>query len=498
MQWSLKGFKLAIFPERTPFFAAAKTHGVGAKKAYTARYPIPSSLQKKSASDNLNIQSEPDELCSFRKPNILDKITEIGGSKKTFLAILLLVEIWAVAGFFCAFDDTWQIIFQNASSIQVYVTDILLIRQQQNSSRVLLTKIAELQSRLQTVERLLRHISSTTPTGPRLDLQRFDTLSYNEAPVGKISRTEYMWNCTCAYVARALGSIWAFILYWIGIGVWGAVGPSQNYNDTWQLYINTATAVILTFTSVFLQNLQQNQEEKLEKCLEHILKSDAMIEKRLRSLTGDQTPNPIFTIPVPNRTFTERNIDKFADIMGSGLGVTISVLFTIAWISVGPTLEFQDNWWLIIGTFTGLVGFIDGFVLRSLYYREEKYAKAQFESLAENEDRIFEELQLVNKSSLPPTLSFADRISLTISNACGHRYASVGAVALVVGLLATATGMGWTVTGQLLCNTTTMIIEGFFLLILIQAHNKIYEEREIDLEHLLKGKEMLDDYVYAL
>jgi hypothetical protein len=40
----------------------------------------------------------------------------------------------------------------------------------------------------------------------------------------------------------------------------------------------------------------------------------------------------------------------------------------------------------------------------------------------------------------------------------------------VIMLLAVASIMRWSETGQLLCNNPTMIIEGFLLLALIQAH----------------------------
>ncbi|KAI0995417.1 hypothetical protein K3495_g12762 [Podosphaera aphanis] len=501
MNLSLKGIRLAIFPERTPVYATARTQYIATNKARLARYPVPGIDDKQSTPDNFT-QSEPSDLCSLRKPNGLDKITAFGGSKITFVAILVLVQLWIVSGFLFGFTDTWQIMFQNASSIQVYITDILLIRQQQNMSRILLTTIAELQSRTQTCERLLSHISKCTPLNNQLNLEKLDTQSFIDDPpdtsAGRPSRIEYIWNCACVYVARALGSIWAFIIYWIGIGAWASLGPSLKYDDTWQLYINTATAVLLTFTSVFLQNFQQHQENELAKSMKLVMKTDALIEERLRNLTGDRIPNPVFTIPDASRSFIERQIDNFADIMGSGLGVTLSLIFTIIWISVGPLLNFEDNWWLIIGTFTGLVGFVDGFVLRSLYYREESHAKSQLESLTNNENRILSQLQLQNIYPEPAKLSLTDRLSLTISNACGHRYAPVVAVGTVLALLATASGMKWTEAGQLLCNTTTMILEGFLLLVLIQAHNSIYKGRLEDIDCFMERKETLDKYISTL
>lgn len=64
-------------------------------------------------------------------------------------------------------------------------------------------------------------------------------------------------------------------------------------------------------------------------------------------------------------------------IMGSAIGFILSLALTDAWVGFGPLLQFGDDWLLIISTFTGLIGFIDRFVLRNLYHREEITVAAQ-------------------------------------------------------------------------------------------------------------------------
>ena len=90
------------------------------------------------------------------------------------------------------------------------------------------------------------------------------------------------------------------------------------------------------------------------------------------------------------------------------------------------------------------------------------------------------------------------RISIWIGDACGSQWASVGSVLFVVALLVTATIMLWSEAGQLLCNTSTMIIEGFLLLVLIQTHNISNEERGLDFNGLLKRRLLLNSYVHAI
>ncbi|KAK2630525.1 hypothetical protein QTJ16_001345 [Diplocarpon rosae] len=525
-------FKASIFPANTPIFAAATTQRVRLEEfaGRNSSHPRATDPEKKA----LEVSSES-EVTSAIKPNIFDKITRGAGSSETFFFMMGLLALWAVAGAALGTTDRWQIILQNASSIQVYVTDILLIRQQKNASRALMTTLAEIQyvdqfgssiflplpgssgnskpyqsairsSRNMTCERLLRQIPSCqwmethyNKPKPLSDKTIEQEIEESLAMVqGRQTRWQRIWGAACHFFAITLGSLWAFLFYWAGIFVWVGIGPLLQFSDVWQLYINTATAISLTFTSVFLQNVQQQQEDRLDLCLNYALKIDAQVEYRLREITEDPKPNPIFEIPADVPSRVERSIDRFADIMGSGLGVIISLLAAGIWFAVGPALTFDDNWWLIIGTFTGLVGFIDGFVLRNLYMREESHAKIHFRKVELADSRILDLLNLPIPRSAEKKQSFSTRVSVIVGDACGSRWATVGAVSFVFALLVIASAMVWSTTGQLLCNTSTMIIEGFLLLVLIQAHNTSNQERGEDFNGVLKRRLLLNSYVNAI
>ena len=55
------------------------------------------------------------------------------------------------------------------------------------------------------------------------------------------------------------GSSWAFALAVLTILVWGVTGPFFEFNNTWQLVINTGTTIV-TFLMVFLIQRGQNKE----------------------------------------------------------------------------------------------------------------------------------------------------------------------------------------------------------------------------------------------
>ncbi|GME89713.1 unnamed protein product [Ambrosiozyma monospora] len=189
-------------------------------------------------------------------------------------------------------------------------------------------------------------------------------------------------------------------------------------------------------------------------------------------------------------------ISKYADIIGTGLGLIITVVVFVVWLAVGPLMDYNSNWWLIIGTYTGLVGFVDGFVMREVYFSITEYEESKLFDLLE------ETRELISKAGIPlelpeirenQTISF--KISKAINYVCSSQWAVLVSVVSVVVLLLVATAMKWTVTGQLICNTPTMIIEGFFLLILLQAHGWADEKRRKVFYQLKTSREMLYRFV---
>lgn len=503
--------RLSVIPQ--PFQRAA--HRMTTRLSFLPKFSdINLDVVSLERSDSITSVMEIPQISSQRSSeaplNFFDKVTKAAGSSWVFVAMMAMLTAWAVYGIVEGPSDTWQIMLQNVSSIQVYLTDILLLRQQSNSLRSLLRTLAEMQSRNQSVDRLIRRIPDCewmethekepermlTVNGRAVEDEKEEELMLE---LQNLSRVRYVWNKTCHVIASGLGSLWAFIVYWLIIAGWVALGPSLKFSDTWQLYVNTVTAIILTFTSVFLQNIQQQQEDSLEKSLEYATNVDAEVEKHLRELADDSKPNPIFEIPPPKINRIERMIDVFADTMGSVYGVIGTAIVIVAWVAVGPTLEFDDNWWLIIGTFTGLVGFIDGFVLRNVYMREATTVNAEFTAIAVSDEKIFDLLNLPYPA-MPAIKS--DNISRRVSRAagdfCGLAGTSVGSVIVVIGLLAAASALKWTETGQLLCNTPTMIVEGFLLLILIQAHNLANGERGREFTGILKRRLLLNHYVLSL
>lgn len=432
------------------------------------------------------------------KGGAFDFVVKAAGSRWTFLVTLLLLAAWAALGIVYGPNDTWQVIFQDVSSIQCYISATLLMRQQQNSTRSLLDTICGMLSRSQGNERLLRQLSEKQLATLKQSRRAMRTDLTNA-----LDAKEGVFDRAANAVSRFLGSLSALFIYWAGILVWVFFGIPLMFSDTWQLYVNTATALELTFTTMFLQNVRRQHEEYLERCLTSIDILDRGLEMDLRRMTGDMAPNPEVASQPLRLNRTETAIDFWAFIVGGSVGVFLSVAVGVAWLSVGDFMEFDDNWWLIIGTYTGLMGFIDGFVLRNVHHRETVMADRHFSMLAEQDFRLFSMLDIPfpeddrQARDKKASARLAARISHWIGHICEVPGATTASVIAVVALLAVASAMQWTETGQLLCNTPTMIVEGFLLLMLIEGHNSAEGKRRTQYTDILDRRLMLERRVAA-
>lgn len=82
-----------------------------------------------------------------------------------------------------------------------------------------------------------------------------------------------LFNRFAKWASRATGNPLAFLLAVVVIVVWGVTGPLFDFNDTWQLVINTGTTIV-TFLMVFLiQNTQNRDSAALQIKLDEIIRS---------------------------------------------------------------------------------------------------------------------------------------------------------------------------------------------------------------------------------
>ena len=73
--------------------------------------------------------------------------------------------------------------------------------------------------------------------------------------------------------ANAVAHPLSFVAALLAILIWAGFGPALNYNENWQLVINTGTT-ILTFLMVFLlQNMQNRDSRAMQVKLDELLRA---------------------------------------------------------------------------------------------------------------------------------------------------------------------------------------------------------------------------------
>ncbi|KAK7714668.1 hypothetical protein SLS64_003663 [Diaporthe eres] len=412
----------------------------------------------------------------------LDRLVQASGSEPIFLLVLAGLLAWAFLGISYGSSPDWAVIISDVQATVSYVFDSLLMRQQLNAYDTHLRVCARLRSRSLSHRRMLRYImrSDRWKAVDRTQSEGFEQVGLApglpaETWVGHIS----------TLASKAMGHIITVGLFWAGIFVWLGFGNRMGWSDTWQLYINSATSAWMVLIFAFLANIRERHERYMDKCLAQIFEADSAIELKLRIITGDATPNPVVVIPGPKVSRLQRAIFYYADLVGTLVGVTILIVVLVVWLCIGPVMAFDSNWWLLIGTYAGLIGLNDGFVLRNVQARLDDYQQAAFGEVILDDSNVF-----VDTGIQPPVAeqaqdsSISCRLSVKLADICAHEITVVLGVLLIIGLIVGSSLMKWTETRQLLCNIPPSIVESFFMMILITGHNILDSRRRVDLHNL--------------
>lgn len=430
----------------------------------------------------------------------LDKVVQVSGSYFVFLSLLTALLVWAFLGIKFGRDVTWQVIISDAQAIICYIFDSFLCRQQLNAYEDDIEVAAQLQSRSESHLRMLSKLKETSsPDEQEKALTRVGQSLHVSGGIASQLPSEDLFGRFITFVAFIIGHMVTILLFWAGVFAWIGIGHLYNYSNEWQLYMNSASSALMVFTFIFIANIGQRHVVYTKKCLDAFFLADSSLELQLRSLTNDVQINTEVVIPAPKVGKIQRAIFYYADFVGTLVGIAILITVMVAWLAVGPAVKFSSNWWLFIGTYAGLVGMFDGFVLRNMQSQLRSYTNKAMRVVDQRDGLLFEIIGL----SLPVTdseekMSLTRRVSQTLDRITSHQFAVVAGLLTVIGLIVGSTVMGWSLTGQLLCNVPPSIIESFLMIVLITGHNSIEEKKRTELLVLYERRMRLLDYVEKL
>ncbi|KAK9374341.1 Low affinity iron permease-domain-containing protein [Lipomyces chichibuensis] len=420
----------------------------------------------------------------------LDKVVHIAGSGFVFVLVMAILLTWALLGIKYGQSEMWQVVISDFQAIFCYIFDSFLMRQQLIGHDSIMMVAACLRSRNISNSRMLRQIVHNRSEKPSQIEDLDKNLTGSEFPevnwLGRLSN----------FAATLSGHIVTVALYWIGIFVWIGFGQYCGWSNKWQLYINSATSALMVFVFVFLENIREQHRQYTESCMALIHKTDSALELRLRTITGDTIENEPVVIPGPQVTKIQRAIYYYADVVGTLVGIVLMLIVVVIWVVIGPAMSFDANWWLIIGTYSGLIGMNDGFILRNVFYHLGEHEDKAFDQVRAEDLAMFEIIDItppVEDEIQDSGLSF--RISATVGWFCSHELAVVLGTTVMIGLVIGASVMKWSTTGQLVCNVPPSLIETFFMIILITSQNMADAKRRAVLFNIYQRRRYLLSYV---
>jgi low-affinity ferrous iron transport protein len=433
---------------------------------------------------------------------------DITGSGYMMVLVILILIAWIIWGALAGAPDNWQIVMQDGQSIQTYVWDTFLMRQQLDDNEKFLILFAKLKSRLGTHKRLILKLQTKYPEINFISrMEEIKNLENHEFRHVKFNKKK-TFDKISEIASSILGNLYTVIIYWIGVFIWIGCGSIplnngtkdepllQKFSNNWQMYINTAVAIELLFTSVFLEHVRFKSNEFISKQIDVFNHLDRDLECIERQFCNDLQDNELIVIKRCPRDKIQKGISFYSNVIGNGLGLIISTCVFITWFGIGNVMHWSSNWWLVIGTYTGLVGFIDGFVLREVFFSLTNYEHDFFYEIFDDSQKLLDICDIpIEMKKYEAKITFDVKISLWINKVCSNKWSVIWSCGVVLGLIIMACALLWSETAQLICNTPTMIIEGFFLLILIQAHNWADAERSWLINELIKSRMLVYNYV---
>jgi low-affinity ferrous iron transport protein len=331
----------------------------------------------------------------------LDTVVHIAGSAPMFLLIIGGLLTWALMGVHFGQSDVWVAMISDVQAILCYVFDSFLMRQLLREYSEQRSAMAVIKSRYNSQRRMLYKIKDKMGSkATRHIVEKWDGKPLR--PLDHGMRTQSLFARCVFFSAKLLGHIITVGLYWIGIFIWLGFGYHCGWSNRWQLYINDATSALMILVFALLACLRESYTDYTNTCVDAIFQLDSILEKELRRLSLDDLPNTSEIIMPPKENHLQIAIFYYADVIGTLVGIIILLLAIITWVGVGPVFQFSNTWWLLIGTYAGLVGLFDSFVLRNIQGKVHQFIKSQIEDLDENDEILFNRLSLPMPSAEEP------------------------------------------------------------------------------------------------
>lgn len=386
----------------------------------------------------------------------------------------------------------WAAVISDVQVILGYDFDSFLMRQLIREYTEHQIAMAEIRSRRGSHERMVIKLREMLGPQKLLRVSRTCTSHPLEDVDQGQQRTQGFFARAVIFSAKVLGHIVTVGLYWVRIFIWLGFGHYCDWSNQWQMHINSSTSSLMVLVLAFLDSLRECYADYANICLDAIFRLDSELEFELRRITGDGLPNNHEVISPRRENPLQVLVYYYADVVGTLVGIVILVLVIMAWAVVGPAFDFDENWWLLIGTYAGLVGLFDGFILRNIQGQVKSYTDDQILVLERGDMVLFSILrtQIPAKEGLNMS-SLTHRVSTTLGSICSHLLMVVAGLLLTIGCVIGSSVLKWNTTGQLISNIPPSLIETLFMLILITGQNDADASARVEMTNIYDRRQRL-------
>ncbi|RMZ86751.1 hypothetical protein DV736_g6022, partial [Chaetothyriales sp. CBS 134916] len=291
---------------------------------------------------------------------------------------------------------------------------------------------------------------------------------------------------------------------------WPFSGIRFGRSTDWTVTISDAQAILSYIFDSLLMCQQLNEYEMLVSVAASLQSRNVTNKRMLRKLLRSEQYWAI--VPTlgegldPSEFSADLPMENWLDLASHVLGhigtICLYRICIFIWIGFGPYCNWSDRWQLYINSSTSalmVLTFAFGAnvpgapprlhyqvtpnptitipapkmnkLRRTIAYHadlvDSAFESVKFEDKDMLADMCVSELTSQHTAKLP--LSF--QLSVKMSKLCSHEWTVMFGVVAIIGLIAGASAMRSTVTGQLFCNVPPSLIESSIMMVLITGHN---------------------------
>lgn len=262
------------------------------------------------------------------------------------------------------------------------------------------------------------------------------------------------------YVSAICGSPYTFVVCVLLVGGWAALGVALQWSDIWLLILSTATSVIM-LSLIFIVQCAEVTEQR------EILRDLQAVRDRLRT-----QPSADVTGSMNSKSGVfDQFCSSSATVLGHYVSLTLAVASVAIWVAYGNSMGWNNQWWLIVNTYTDIATYITLFPLHNTECRRRafllQYIARQVQPLsAQNMRRLSIDIDAMNIQRSSAVLQYFHLLSHRVNDLVGKPFSLILAILSIVAWAISGPYLQWSDSWLLIIDNYTMTAQTLLFILL--------------------------------